>query len=259
MKTLIKVSALTALISLFCAQLAGANTELFSEIAEEFFIDVRAGNKEAVSSSMSAQWRSSMKPDVFERFLNVLGLDDYQSASWLDSEIIDAKGQLKGEFSSSDKTFPVTLTFVQQEGKWLVHGISVSPSTPPVKLPVPDYDAAVELVTGTMQAFASAVNARDMSSFYNNGSETFRIRHSVEEIEQAFGQYYGTDDFSERVAGVPGLAKPTLKDGYLIIEGGYLAAGYKTGFKLDYVSESGVWKIIGIGISSNAVEVPAND
>lgn len=251
MKPLFQFSVVYLVVGLLSANLAWSNTAEFSSIAERFFIAVRSGDKAAAERAISPQWQESMEPAVFERFLAVLQLNDYQSAKWQSSEITDGNGQLKGAFTSSDNTFPVTLKFINLEGSWLIHGISVSPSTPPVKLAAPDYDAAVALVSATMDAFANAVNERNMRLFYDTGSESFRIRHGVNDLDAAFKQFYSAGDFKERVAGVPGLAKPSIKDGYLIVEGGFDTGGYKTRFKLDYTVEGTAWKLIGFGLSSN--------
>lgn len=251
MKMIRKLRTLYVIAGLLFANAAWSNTTEFSELAEEFFTAAHSGKYADVEKFISPQWLSAIQPDEFERFLNVLSLDDFRSANWGDGGSSEGTGELKGEFVSSDDKFPISLTYLKHQGKWMIHGISVSPATPPVNLPVPDYNAIVALVQATMRDFATAVNNRDMTSFHATAAGSARIRHGIDEYQKTFAQFFGDDDFSLRVSGVPGVAKPTLKEGYLEVLGGYEVAGYVTKFKIEYVNDKSAWKLASLGIQSN--------
>ena len=249
-----KFSTVCLIIGLLYPHTVWSKATEFSELAEGFFTAASSGEVADIEEFVSPQWASAMSPDQFKRFLNVLSLDDYQGAEWGNSEAEDGLVTLKGKFVSSDDKFPISLMFYQHDGKWLIDSISVSPSTPQATLPEPGYEAVVALVQGTMKDFANAVNKRDMTSFYASASSSMRIQHAVSEFQEAYSQFFGDDDFSLRVAGVPGVAKPTYKEGYLEIHGGYKTGGYTTRVKIEYVNDWSEWKLASLAIRSNLTE-----
>ncbi len=236
---------------LICINLAWANNVELEQIAERFFVAATEGDQATMLAMMSPAWKENLQIPVFERFMGEFGLDDFQGIEWGDTKLTEGGRELNAVFSSSADQFPIRVLMESHNKEWLILGVSVLPKIPQALLSEPSYEETVVLVTATMREFADCINARSMKTLYQSASGSFRIRHSLEEFSEAFKQYFSSGDFHQRVNGTPQLARPTLKDNYLIVEGGYNTGGFSTRFKLDYVAEGDLWKIIGVGISSN--------
>ncbi len=251
MKKPLKLLALSIATWVICTNLAWSNNAELEGIAKRFFIAATEGDQATVLAMMSPTWKENLQIPMFERFMHEFGLDDFQGIEWGETKLIEGGMELNAQFSSSTDQFPIQVVMESHDKKWLILRVSVLPKIPQPLLPEPSYEETVVLVSATMREFADSMNAKTMKTLYQSASRLFRIRHSLEESSEAFKQYFGEGDFHERVSGTPGLARPTLKDNYLIVEGGYNTGGFKTRFKLDYVAEGDLWKIIGVGISSN--------
>ena len=249
-----KLKSICLVASMLFANSAWSDSGEFSGLAENFLSSARSGKLANVDEFISPQWLQVIKPDEFERFLDVFGLDDYQRVIWGESSSEGNTGELKGEFIGADAKFPIVLAFLKHEGKWLLNGITVLPNKPPVVLPEPDYETTLALVQKTMADFSNAVNKKDMKLFHATGSTSFRIRHGSDELQEVFAQYFDTGDFSQRFSTIPELAKPTYEEGYLKVLGGLEAAGYTTRFEIEYVSEKSEWRVTSFGIASNPLE-----
>lgn len=118
---------------------------------------------------------------------------------------------------------------------------------------VPPEKEVKTMVRDTLLAFNKGVQEKNFSNFYKQDlAALFRNQMSLEKFTEAFKAFFEKKEYdladvakSEPVFDAP----PSINsDGVLVVNGYYPTRPNKITFKLQYFSEKGAWKIVGINV-----------
>lgn len=226
--------------------------------ADEFFVAVKDGNIDRAYSYLSDDFRANTTESELAAFLEKNQLSRFQEANWQTRSIKGGRGDLVGSITTnSGGIVPISLSFVKGSGTWKIYAIQKP--TPGLQeesadLQIPSEAAQVELVRESMHQFAVSVNERSMKQFHEHSSNLWQRQHSIEDLDQAFGQFYDLgadltvlDNYSPRFD-----SKPSFDDnGILVIAGHYPTEPDQLHFEQKYVFEGLGWKLVGFSASIN--------
>lgn len=126
---------------------------------------------------------------------------------------------------------------------------------------VPSSEETEKLTHDSLLAFNQAVQTQDFTAFYGQTAKLWQDQTKPAELKKIFQTFIDQKiDLAPVIQTEPTFSKPPEidKDGVLSIEGRYPSKPIAADFRLKYISEGGVWKLIGIEVNAApASEAPA--
>lgn len=224
--------------------------------ADNFFEAISQGDIVASEEFLSEDFKKGTSSDELEQFLRQSKLNDFKSVSWSSRSIENDTGNLSGTVTcNSGETIPLTMTFVNKNGSWLIQGIELAESgvafNQVATKTVPSEDEAAKLVDRAIADFGDSIRKKDYSGFWATTDESFRNDVPLKRFTEIFSGFIDVgSDFSwvKGVAPVFDVA-PTMnaENGRLELRGHYLADPY-VGFEFDFVDRADGWKIVAINV-----------
>jgi len=249
-------------------------TSGMTEAVNEFFIHVKTKHYNDAYDLLSDDFKQSTSKNEFKAFLIQNSLTEYKNASWDSRSFENNMGKLEGTVTTkSGDSIPLTIQFIKNQDVWKIFSITKqmagvqqvqntkvetekeaetniksNKSTPQL----PSKDKLISLTQENTQIFAQAVNAKNMSVFYDQISSFWQKDTTPEALDKAFDAFYKAGiDFTVLKNITPTLNKePTLlKDGRLLTEGHYPTSPSVVYFNYSYINENNHWKLVGFNIN----------
>ena len=236
-------------------------TSGLTDIAEDFFQAIRAGDMERAETYLSTGFKRTTDREKLQAFIKANRLDRFSAIKWGGRSVKTSgglqTGKLEGALELEDgETLPLTVRFLKEEDGWKIHaiekdsgGISEGEKPKPVSHRVPANDVLVAMVNETTQLFGRSIKAGSMEEFYNGISDTWRRQTNVEELDAAFRVFIDAD---LDLTGIRGLnpvfdKEPSVDgNGILVVEGHYPSRPLRYGFRYKYLQEGKEWKLFGL-------------
>ena len=100
-------------------------TSGMSDVANEFFIDVKNKHYSDAYNLTSSDFKGSTSLDVFTKFIQSNKLDEYKDSSWSERSINGKVGTLKGVITlKNGDNIPIAVQFVKSSSdEWKILGI----------------------------------------------------------------------------------------------------------------------------------------
>ena len=221
--------------------------------ADAFFKAVAARDMATAGSYLARDFRLAESNGELADHLQRLGLADYAESHWPKRHVdANGTGKLSGTIiTNSHGTIPLSIFFVKENGAWKIYsfrksdaGFGDDSSSPTIPSPK---DAAI-LATTTTMAFAHAVKAKDLKSFYATTSPDFQKSVSYESFAGHFSGFVTKQaDLTSLAAVEPQLtARPEMtSQNVLHIEGFFPFNDSEVSFHYKYVYRFIDWKILG--------------
>ncbi len=117
---------------------------------------------------------------------------------------------------------------------------------------IPSEETLRPIATETIRNFDAAVQQGDFSDFYSTLSETWQSQITAAELDKVFAPLAEKkNDYKLKTdAPLAFSSKPILKNNVLEINGGYQnIKGKNIPFRLRYINENDVWKLLGIRLN----------
>lgn len=233
-----------AAIFYFTAGMVGA--------ADEFFVAVKDKEIDTAYSYLSDDFKASTSQSELIAFMEKNQLDNFQEANWQSRSINGGRGDLVGSITTSTGgVVPITVSFVKGQDGWKIYAIRKPSSGLQVESPdlqLPSEEEQVQLVRGSMHAFAVSVNEGSMAKFHGHTSNLWQQQFSIDDLDQAFGAFYELgadltvlDNYSPRFDSIASFDE----DGFLLIAGHYPTKPNQLQFEQKYIFEGLGWKLAG--------------
>lgn len=221
-------------------------------IADDFFSSARDGDIATAYSLLSEDFQATTTQAELSAFLENNRLVNYQDANWHDRSINGGRGELTGSVTtSSGGVVPISISFVKGADSWKIYSIQKPASglqTESAPIQMPAEPEQVELVRSAIRVFAESINQGSMQGFYDHSSNLWQRQTTVEELDQAFVEFYNLgadltflDEYSPVFDPLPLLND----DGVLVLSGYYQTTPNQFYFEQKYVYEGLGWKLIG--------------
>jgi hypothetical protein len=236
-------------------------TAPMTEEGEKFLATLGSGSTGAAYAMTSATLQKAQTQEDFTRTVKAYGLDGFQSASWSNRNIKNDRGTLEGTVQcKSGGAVPLTLEMIKEAGTWKVLSIMgphTGASTGPIienedaGPPAPAKDEAAKLATAALLAFNQAILTKSFDKFHAGISKLWREQTTPDELRGKFQTFI---DKEIDIAAIETLnpdfkSAPALNDdGFLVLEGEYPVEPGKVRFKLKFISEAKVWKLVGVNV-----------
>lgn len=223
--------------------------------ADKFFAAVKSKDMKEAYTYLSEDFQAGVSQSDLTLFLKQQRMDTFKEVSWGSRSINGSSGSLTGTITNeSGGVIPITLSFVKGEEGWKIHYIQkessgIQEESSPRQMP--SEQKLVQLVSKSMHVFAESVNAKSMTIFRTHVSNLWQKQFTVEQFDQAFGNFYDTginltvlEKYSPQFS-----AKPKVnEDGVLIITGHYPTKPSQVKFTQKYIYEGLSWKLLGFSI-----------
>ncbi|MFL5243877.1 MAG: hypothetical protein ACJ8FY_17380 [Gemmataceae bacterium] len=226
--------------------------------ASEQFLSLLGQEKSAEAYGLAASgFRAQQDEDSFRLAVKQLGLTDYSSVAWHNRVIENQEGTAEGTVTTkSGETKAISIRLAYEGSKWAVVGVryggvdlatfkSPAPAAPP--------QAKLEgMVAEALLGFNKAVRTRDFTAFYANLATIWKKETTPQKLQQIFREFLDKDIDIGAIKDVnPQFSRsPLVSDrGVLVMAGHFPTEPSQVRFKLQYASESGVWKLMGISVS----------
>ena len=220
--------------------------------ADNFFSLVKEGKTDEAYQSLSQQFKEKTTEEQFEVFIETSSLVDFDSAFWNSRNMSIDTAKLEGTIKTKDdKTIPLELEFVKEDGQWKILSIDVKGGIAQDKI-IPTDSDVIKLVNGSIQLFGEAVKNEDFSVFHSLVAKIWQAQTTPEDLKASFITFIDNKvDLTVLSNTTPFLSeKPIIdSDGLLILKGYYSYQNYPpVNFQLKYIYEYPEWKLVGIKI-----------
>lgn len=260
MKTFLKI---IAGIGVFIGLIIGVVfyfTADLTHVAEEFFEAVKSDDMTQAASYLSEDFVASTSLDELRVYMRDNRLDQYTGASWGSRNISAGVGSLSGTIATtSGGSIPLTITFVKAADGWKIQALKKAIAGAGVvdtSDAIPNEEETLALVTESMTIFGRSVGSPDMSEFYQHLSTLWRNQATQADIEKIFAGQYDGWNLEGLFSNTPSFkTKPQLNEnGWLVVEGYYLAPPYRFNFTHKYAKEGLRWKLVGFSTWPDSLE-----
>ena len=226
-------------------------------VADDFFTAIQNDDIDTAYTYLSSSFQDSTSPDELQGYLVANNLSDYQDSRWSSRSVENNQGRLEGSVTTtSGEIIPLSINLIEQEDGWKIDAIqgpsALQDNTDDIALP--SETEQVTLVTESMSVFADAVNDQSMVVFHNYISDLWQQQITPEELDNAFGAFYGFDgDLSVLEQLTPEFDEQSYidADGVLYITGHYPTEPSRVYFEQAYVYEGLGWKLISFSVNIN--------
>ncbi|OQX73096.1 MAG: hypothetical protein B6D59_06625 [Campylobacteraceae bacterium 4484_4] len=240
-------------------------TSGMTEVAEQFFTDIKSGQIDKAYASLSEDFKRSTTKEQLLAFLKQTGLDHYKSASWGERGFEGKRGTLEGSITTdSGGTIPVTINFIEGEEGWKIYYIGKpgsgaaiekeqSKSQSTAAPAISDHPEYKQLVHDTIHLFGVSIKQKSMVPLYESAAQEFREHVTLEQMNEAYKDFIKAQlDMSilDRMSPIFDTAPRISNDGRILhLKGHYDTHPSKASFDLRYLKKNGLWKLTGIDIS----------
>ena len=224
------------------------------DAADEMFSDLNDKNYQQAYDRLSKDFRAATSFDEFKYHIEENGLDDILDTSWRARSISGGTGQLEGKISTRDRgEIPLTLYFVSEDGDWKIQRLNrQTAGIIDQRAEPPSTTEQNRLIKQTLLTWNDAISRGDFTGFRAQTSKPFQAQMSNETLTNTFRSFIeGEIDISPIADHDPiPTAIPTFdEEGSLVLEGYFDSRPRIVQYKLTYLLEAGVWKIIGIKVN----------
>lgn len=228
------------------------------ELAESFFKAVKEGDYDKASTFLSEEFKANTNTEQLKAFMEKSAMSNFESASWNSRKVENGVATLEGKITTADGgIIPVTMKFVKENEKWMIlslsreeAGVDMEEEEKTAAIP-PDY-ILEDIVTHSVEKFATAVKFEDFTDFHNSISETWQEQITPEELKKIFNDFIVKKVDIRAVDEVkPKFTRETYidKDGLMRVQGYFPTHPKVVNFKLTYIFEEEFWKLFGIEIN----------
>jgi len=252
-------------------------TSGMSDVANEFFIDIKNKHYSDAYNLTSSDFKGSTSLEAFTKFIQSSRLYEYKDSSWSERSMSGKIGTLKGVITlKNGDNIPIVLKFVKSSSdEWKILGIkkeragikevdeenseeSSQNSFNIEKITtIPSNEKLIELIQNTTQLFGESINAKDMSKLYNASSKTWQKQTSIDKLNKVFKRVFESGlDFTLLKDITPIIDKKSIENSgaILVLKGHYPTTPTTIYFKYSYVKESGEFKLLGVGVNTKPVQ-----
>lgn len=128
MKTLLKlVFGLITLLALLIPLVFFLTSGMVRQ-TNDFFKAVQANDMSNAESFLSQAFLEETSLEELNVFLDQTGLKDFERASWPNRSFENNLGEISGTITTSKDSFPMTIKFIKENGKWKLLNINVPAS-----------------------------------------------------------------------------------------------------------------------------------
>jgi hypothetical protein len=233
---------------------------------EKFLNTLGSGTTEAAYGMTSTTMRAGQTQEDFTRAVKAYGLDGFQSASWSNRKISNDRGFLEGTATTkSGGSVPLTIEMIKENGTWKVlsiKGPQTGASTGPIigeepappALAAPAADEAARLALASLLLFNNAIQTKSFDPFHGGISKLWQEQITPAKLLEIFQPFITAQiDLAVIKPVNPVFTSPPAvnADGVLLLDGHYPTTPNKVYFKLKYVAENKLWKLIGVNVNVN--------
>lgn len=167
---------------------------------------------------------------------------------------VDENGilMLTGHYPTEPKQVIFRLGYVAEDSVWKLFSIKVNLRSDPSKTVVPSESTLRKLTDQTMLDFNAAIQAKDFAAFYKTISATWKDQITAKELGNVFQGFIDNHIDLGNIKDVAPVydAPPKInEDEVLVLSGHYPTEPLQVIFRLKFVNEDSVWKLIGINVS----------
>lgn len=235
-------------------------TSGLTDTADNFFKAVTNNEYNKAYSYLSKEFQTKTSPeDLKERLVNS-EIINYVSANWHSRSFENNIGKLEGEIRTlNGATIPVNLVLVKENDGWKINSIDKLESgfgnINDKKNPkIPGVDQLKKMTNEIILALGNSINIRDFSEFLAVISKTWSNQTNSEELRKSFKSFEEKNidltKFANSIEPVFDKVPIIADDGLLVIEGLYPEKNYNFIFKLKFLYEHPLWKLISINIKT---------
>jgi hypothetical protein len=225
------------------------------DASENFLAQLGRGELAEAYAAAADGLRARQDEASFVGAVEQLGLTEYARASWTRRGIENQEGSAEGTvFTKGGVAKPIALQLVREGGRWAVVGVrygGVDLATVQASPAVPPGPERERLVAESLLGFNGAVRARDFTAFYRTLSELWKKETTPKQLQQTFQVFLDRDiDIGPVKDLKPRIARASVNDrGVLAVAGHYPTRPSRVQFDMEYVRESGAWKLSGITVN----------
>jgi hypothetical protein len=219
--------------------------------ASDAFLDRLGQGKVAEAyASTAGGLRDQQDEASFGSAVKYVGLADCVSVSWHRRARMNRDGSVEGTVTTRDgKTRAVALRLAEEAGMWKVaavrcRGIDLAEVPPEADLR--------GMATEVLLEFNKAVKAGDFTQFHARTSAPWKKQITPQKMQEAFQKFIDNHIDIGAIKEVEPRFDPPApadEDGVLVVKGHYPTRPSQVHYTLEYLRESGAWKLLGIHVN----------
>ena len=259
MKKFLKVVGIILSVIIVIIAVAFVLTINVASSADNFFSLIKANKLQEAYNSTAQKFQSTVSYEDFTKFIDKSSIGKFESYSWGSRSFSGNRGSVKGYVTTAQKSIPVELDFVKENGEWKVlyvdatgtDATSSGVADQSISKTVPSDADIIKLVQTTMGDFASAVASKDFTNFYQATANLWKTQISAKELQANFQSFIDKKvKFSFDASTLPTLSEKPSIDGVKIlhVDGYYPSKDINVIFSLEYIYEYPNWKLVGIRV-----------
>ncbi|MCX2721455.1 hypothetical protein [Roseibium salinum] len=221
---------------------------------DDLFAAIADGDMDKAYGTLSTAFRANTSESEFSEYIAASRMDKVSETSWSSRSMNGGSGNLVGTLTTVEgESIPVELDLIKEDGEWKIYAIRKTAGEAGVgheTAGIPDEAEQVTLVIGSMNTFADAVAAQDMTVFHEHISRLWAGNIDAAELEEVFKPFYriGADlqviKTMSPVFDSPGMLS---EEGTMKIKGHYPTSP-NFHFALNYKYEGTQWKVWGLSV-----------